>query len=231
MPHIAGIDGCQSRWLSIAKEIGVDSGALEARVLDTSELALQPWTVVAIDIPIGIPDQGARTADKEARRLIGPRRNSVFPCPIRPALDARTWSEACAITQAADGRRITQQTFAILPKIRQVDAAIRTTNLKDRLFEIHPEVSFTAWQDAPMAYPKRKQEGNEVRLALVSAHFGADAYESVAAQVRGQGVAPDDILDAFAALWSAQRIFEGKAQRLPTEPVFDSLGIPMHIWY
>jgi predicted RNase H-like nuclease len=155
----------------------------------------------------------------------------VFPCPIRPALDARTWSEACTITQAADGRRITQQTFAILPKIRQVDAAIRTTNLKERLFEIHPEVSFAARQGAPMAYPKRKQEGHEARLALVSAHFGAEVYERVAAQVKGQGVAPDDILDAFAALWSAQRIFEGKARRLPAEPVFDSLGLPMHIWY
>jgi len=44
-------------------------------------------------------------------------------------------------------------------------------------------------------------------------------------------VAPDDIADAFAALWSAERLLAGTAQRLPEAPVHDSYGLPMHIWY
>ena len=40
---------------------------------------------LAIDIPIGIPEAGARPADREARALLGPRRNSVFPAPVRAA--------------------------------------------------------------------------------------------------------------------------------------------------
>lgn len=62
-------------------------------------------------------------------------------------------------------------------------------------------------------------------------HFGEDAFDSVREQVRGKGVATDDIADAFAALWSANRILIGAADRLPAASQYDSLGLPMHIWY
>ena len=96
MEQIAGIDGCRSQWLAIAHVTG--SSSFVAQVLATSELAAQPWKLAAIDIPIGLPDSGAREADCAARRLIGPRASSVFPCPIRPTLDATSWEEACEIT-------------------------------------------------------------------------------------------------------------------------------------
>jgi predicted RNase H-like nuclease len=75
---IAGIGGCESRWIYNTQEVGLKSGMLDANVLDTSELALQPWTLAAIDIPIGIPDKGSRAADKEARRFIGPWRSILL---------------------------------------------------------------------------------------------------------------------------------------------------------
>jgi predicted RNase H-like nuclease len=49
--------------------------------------------------------------------------------------------------------------------------------------------------------------------------------------VGGGGVAADDIADAFAALWTANRLFAGIAQRLPSHAIRDSHGLPMHIWY
>ena len=44
-------------------------------------------------------------------------------------------------------------------------------------------------------------------------------------------VADDDILDAFAALWTATRIFEGRARSLPERPPIDAAGLLMRILY
>lgn len=229
MQRIAGIDGCQSRWLAISHAPG--SSSFEAQVLETSELSAQPWALAAIDIPIGLPDKGAREADGAARKFVGARASSVFPCPIRPALDSTSWEEACEITFQQNGHRISKQTFAILPKIRAVDEYVRSTDLRHRLFEIHPEVSFAAWQGAPTLHAKRDVRGHEQRRALIARHFGPEAFASVAEQIGGRGVAMDDIADAFAALWSAERRLAGTAQRLPSASATDSHDLPMHIWY
>ncbi|MCM0080861.1 DUF429 domain-containing protein [Geomonas sp. Red32] len=226
---VAGVDGCGAKWLAIAQEPG--RRRYLAKVLRSEELAAQSWDLIAIDIPIGLPDRGRREADCEARRFIKPRGSSVFPAPIRPALAASSWQEGCDITEAVDGRRISQQTFGILPKIRDIDGFVRSTNLRDRIFEVHPEVSFAVWNRGPMQSAKRDPQGHQDRRALIARHFGEDAFESVEAQVRGERVAPDDIADAFAALWSANRILIGAAARFPADPALDSHGLPMHIWY
>jgi predicted RNase H-like nuclease len=229
MQQIAGIDGCRSRWLAIAHVPG--SPSFVAQILATSELPAQPWALAAIDIPIGLPDSGGREADRAARKFIGPRSSSVFPCPIRPTLDATSWQEASEITYQHKGHRISQQTFSILPKIRAVDECVRSTNLRHRLFEVHPEVSFASWQGAPMLHAKKDVRGHEQRRALFAGHFGPEAFASVVAQIGARSVAADDIADAFAALWSAERLLAGTAQRLPDVSTTDSYGLPMHIWY
>jgi predicted RNase H-like nuclease len=99
------------------------------------------------------------------------------------------------------------------------------------LFEVHPEVSFAAWLGSPLRYAKRHPGGRAQRLDLIAAHFGESAFATVESQVAGQKVERDDIADAFAALWSAQRLLAGTASRLPDEDRFDELGVPMHIWY
>ncbi|MBM3471322.1 MAG: DUF429 domain-containing protein [Armatimonadetes bacterium] len=58
--------------------------------------------VIAVDIPIGLLPRGRRRADEEARRILGPRRNSVFFVPPRPALEAPTFE----VDRLASDRRI-----------------------------------------------------------------------------------------------------------------------------
>lgn len=229
MQQIAGIDGCQSRWLAITHQPGTQS--FVAQVLETNELPAQPWALAAIDIPIGLPDRGSREADRAARKFVGPRASSVFPCPIRPALDAPSWEAACEITYQNNGHRLSRQTYAILRKIRAVDDCIRSTDLRQRLFEVHPEVSFACWQGAPTLRAKKDARGHEQRRTLIATHYGPEAFASVIAQLNERSVAADDIADAFAALWSAERLLNGTAQRLPSESATDSYGLPMHIWY
>jgi predicted RNase H-like nuclease len=44
-------------------------------------------------------------------------------------------------------------------------------------------------------------------------------------------VAPDDVLDAAVAAWSALRIANGEAKTLPSEPEIDKRGRAVAIWY
>ena len=230
MALLAGIDGCKDGWICVA--LDTVSGSLSGSVLATGEIPRQRWDLAGIDIPIGIPDHGRRDADREARALLGwPRCSSVFPCPIRPALAARSWEEACAITQAADGRRVQRQTFAILPKIREIDELMRgDPALREHLYEVHPEVSFASWKEQPMIFRKKAREGREERQALIRSHFG-QAFTAVARQLAGHWFGADDLADAFAALWTTQRLYDRRAVSLPAEPQHDSCGLPMHIWY
>jgi len=81
---------------------------------------------------------------------------------------------------------------------------------------------------APMAYRKKSRAGREEREALVLRRYG-DLYAAAQASLpRGQyGV--DDLLDAFAALWTAERIRSGEATRLPSAPLVDAQGLRTEI--
>lgn len=87
---------------------------------------------------MGLPDAGPRECDQMARaRLKHPRASSVFPTPIRPMLDAVTYAQACQIGETTDGRKLSKQTWAIVPKIKEVDQFIRTdTHLQQWVQEV-----------------------------------------------------------------------------------------------
>jgi predicted RNase H-like nuclease len=228
---IAGIDGCRSGWICLSLELKTrEVSARRVATLDDLDPALK---VVGIDVPIGLSERGPRQADLLARaKLTRLRASSVFPCPIRPALGAGCWEEACDITYAHDGRKVSKQTYAILCKIREADALMRGTSLlRNALHEVHPEVSFAEWRGEPMPHRKQSPKGREERASLIRGSFGEGALEKAWSAVRGSGVAHDDVVDAFAVLWTAERIFQGVARRLPEAAVADSCGLPMRIWF
>src|SRR5437867_2838844 len=137
MPRIACTDWCPSRWLCI--EQGED-GVLRPRLHRTTVelLAYASSTeVLTVDIPIGLADDGPRRVDTLARHLIGPRASSVFPAPVRAALEGVTYLDACARSAAACGKRLSKQAFAILPKICEMDEGLRTdSSLREQVREV-----------------------------------------------------------------------------------------------
>lgn len=202
-------------------------GALEELFDSVDDLA-----VLAIDIPIGLTESGARECDTLARREIGPRRSSVFPAPIRAAMAAPTYLDANRISRKLQNRGMSKQAFAICPKIRAVDGSLRTRPaLRERIYEVHPEVSFRAWNRAVMTHHKRTPIGRADRLRLINTHFDRNVFEAVRGSHQRAHVLDDDILDAFAALWTAERIMNGAAQTLPSHPPMDSAALPMRIVY
>lgn len=190
--------------------------------------------VVAIDIPIGLPEIGRRHCEQLARAILGsPRASSVFPAPIRPALIANDRKEADRITRSVDGRGVGAQAWGLYFRIRELDRLL-TANATARrfIYEVHPEVSFTAWNGgSAIAEAKKSATGMVIRRRLIDSYFGEEARNAVRREQPRSLVADDDINDAFAALWTAARIHAGSARVIPDPPETDSNGIAMGIWY
>ncbi len=230
---VGGIDGCPAGWLLATA--AVDARLVTTRVFGSiGELLAthHDLATIAIDIPIGLTTDGPRPPDLAARSVLGPRASSVFPAPVRDTLHAASYQDASDRSFAAHGKRLSKQTFALLPKIREVDVALRSSDRdRTRVFEIHPEVSFYLLNhEQPMPHPKRTGLGFTDRKALIEAHFPGAFEVSRRAHARSH-VADDDILDALAALWSAGRLHAGQARSFPEGAIpRDSVGLPMAIW-
>jgi predicted RNase H-like nuclease len=232
MAVVVGMDGCSAGWLWVSRDLF--SGRIEAGILrkidEVDSLDPRP-RVLAVDVPIGLTESGPRDADREARRLLGwPRMCSVFPAPIRPILDAESYPEACRMAEARTGKKISRQSWGILPKIRDVDRWLRSDPSRRRwVREVHPEVSFCVWNGGRAKVHRKKiARGRAEREALVASVFGP-AYWLARERLHRGDYAPDDLLDAFAALWTAGRIHSGAALTLPSDPPVDSLGLRMEI--
>jgi predicted RNase H-like nuclease len=228
---LVGVDGCRVGWLGVSER--TQNQLTTEWFRSTAELitAAEDVDIITIDIPIGLSDDGSRIADLEARRLLAPARSSsVFPAPVRAALAAGTWEQACELSTAACGKRLSKQSFAIMHRIREVDKALRgSATLASRVREIHPEVCFYFWNGGrPMAHAKRTPEGVAERRALVEEHFG-HVFDQLWGSVPRGVAAEDDLLDALAALWTARRLASGHALTLPAEPPRDRLGLRMEM--
>ena len=206
MAIVAGVDGCKAGWLCLAKDFG--AGLITSDVFSNAQELLQQEpqpAVTAVDIPIGLTEAGPRQCDLEARQLLGPRRSSVFPAPIRPVLQAGTRQEANRIRREIEGKGVSAQSFAIFKKVLEFDKILSAQpNLQERVKEIHPEVCFWAWNDQhPMSYNKKSVDGRKERHNLVVKHFGFEVVEEIRIKYPLKYVSHDDIYDAFAALWTA----------------------------
>lgn len=179
----------------------------------------------AIDIPIGLAADGSRACDRAARRLLGPRRSSVFPAPVRAVLGAASYEEACAVSRQVSGKGLSKQLYNIMGKIREVDELV-TPRLQRQLFEACPELSFAVLSGGePMSHTKRTAEGRAERVAaLQRAECG-----HVAPLIDGAppGAARDDVFDALVLAWTARRHVAGDCVRLGGEA--DGRGLRMEI--
>ena len=232
---VTGVDGCKSGWIAIT--LDTNSWAI-THTLHPDGLTLfdanRKSRVIAIDIPIGFTERGARECDQMARSLLGrPRSSSVFPAPIRLALVARNRLEADRITRDADGRGVGAQAWNIYARVRDIDELLRSSKrLRERIYESHPEVCFRAlYGGRPMTYSKHCQKGLDERRFLIDQYFGADSFARVRSAHPKTQVSDDDILDAYVLCWTAVRILRRDAVSLPEHPPLDTHGLPMRILY
>jgi len=210
---VIGVDGCPDGWVAVLlDEDRVDVAHVPAAAgLD----ALAPaGTVTAIDIPMWFPERPPRRSEVAARALLGAgRASSIFPTPVRAAVDAPDHATANAVSKRLTGRGVSAQAYALTAKIREVDAWRHGTALDVR--EVHPETSFAVLLDGPARHAKKTWSGiGERRRALTSVGIDLTPFEGAAL---GRA-AVDDVVDAAAAAWTALRIARGEAIRLPESP-------------
>ena len=173
---VVGVDGCKRGWLAVVR--GPDTGRLHVEVHGTAVALLAAHgdaVAIAVDIPIGLRAQGHRAADVAARKALGSgRASSVFLTPPRPVLDAETYAEANAASRRLDRRGVSAQVWAIAPKIREWDAALRDdASARGRTHEVHPELSFAQMNGGKaLAAGKKSIEGALARRGLLVQYYG-----------------------------------------------------------
>jgi predicted RNase H-like nuclease/ADP-ribose pyrophosphatase YjhB (NUDIX family) len=226
---VLGVDACPAGWVGVVLDpmlrasvfVAADISSLLGLVRERHDVP-----VVAVDIPIGLPDAGGRLADAEARRVLVGKSSSVFSTPVRSALEAATYAEAREANLAAtDGRTsVSAQAYALRAKVLQVDAWVRSGPGAD-VIEVHPEVSFARMADGPVLARKKDSDGVRARRETLAAHgIVAPPW------FRGAGFGEDDLLDACAVAWTAVRHALGVSESYPEQPEVFSDGIPAAIW-
>lgn len=226
-----GVDGCRAGWFAVAL---LDGGGHEFGLFPTIGGLWNAWKTadrVLIDIPIGLPEEGTRAADREARALLKARRSSIFSVPVRAAVYASAYAEASEINRQITGKKVSKQSWNIAPKIREVDAFVQyTPDARDKLLETHPEILFWAMNGRPMSLSKRLRGGLTERLKVLERLRPGvtDIYDEAAKQYRRTQVARDDIVDALVCAVGA---LSGNLATLPENVPIDARGVPMRIVY
>lgn len=244
---VQGLDGCREGWI-LAR--WVPGGALNLlRISDLAEAfpAGTPPLVSAIDIPIGLPDRvgaGGRGPDRAVRPLLGQRQSSVFSVPSRRAVEtacdisipeeARYRAACTAALETSDPpRKISRQSFALFPKVLDVDRLLRARPGLP-LTECHPKVSFWAMNgQKPLDLPKKVKgtpaaPGLDLRIRLLAAE-GVPVDQLTRERARALRAGLDDLVDACACAWTAARIARGAALVFPDPPERDRHGLPVAI--
>ncbi|WP_238155888.1 MULTISPECIES: DUF429 domain-containing protein [Xanthomonas] len=234
--HCVGVDGARSGWVAVWEAGEALAFAYYATVAELT-VALHAVDVLGVDVPLGLSEHASRAAEVQARRFVGGRRAcSIFAAPLRGILQAEKQAEASALHRVLDHekqRGFGVQSFALLPKIRDWDSALRADPAwAEHVFEVHPEVSFAALAGGQgLAAPKKSSEGHRQRRTLLGDHYGAERVASLLDRVPRACAQPDDVLDALVAHWSAQRIAAGTAGSLPAVVERDACGLRMGIYY
>jgi predicted RNase H-like nuclease len=240
--QIAGVDGCKAGWIAVTVEPGTFDGAEVAIFNSFTELVAEApaSSLIAIDVPIGLPERaikGGREADWGAREFLGARRASVFPVPSRKAVYAyeQGYGRVCDVARETsdEKRAVSKQLFGILRRIRQIDAALRQEPvLRERVFEVHPEVSFKVMNNDESLPERKKVKGriNPQGMQLRKELLAKEGFPfSFLDQIPPQGAGHDDFYDACACAWSAKRIVYGTARVFPSHPPIDGEGLEQAI--
>lgn len=219
---VLGVDGWRGAW------VGALLDGRRVTLLDLADveavLAVPDVELVAIDMPIGLSEDGVRACDVQARRLLGRAGSSVFPTPVRAVLATDDYAEARALSRAHTDppRAPSAQAFQLVRSIRALDEALGDPPT-DRVVEVHPELAFRALSEE-VCDRKGSARGTVQRMRALRQVM--DVEEALLAAPVGVPVI--DALDACAAAWSAARLARGEG-RCVGDGATDSRGRPMRI--
>jgi predicted RNase H-like nuclease len=219
-----GLDGFRNGWVAVL----LDGDLHEIRFCDDVAGALSvSFDRAAIDIPIGMTDDGERACDLLARERLRPHSSRVFT-------GARRWlwlefsdpDRANRDALQRSQKRVSRQLWHLGPKIMEVDRFVRANRTHD-IREAHPELVFLRLNDCKPLPSKKSEDGVRLRHLLLKREGIRMIDRWLADERLGTGAKCDDVLDACAVAIAARDatgcLPEGMAPR-------DAHGLPMQIW-
>jgi predicted RNase H-like nuclease len=232
MVWVCGVDGFKSQWCAVVRNL--ETNEFRTRLLPFANVLnlLERPAIVCVDVPIGLPDvtlPGGRSCECLAREKVGPRRSrSVFSAVGRIALKASFRAEADQLSRASGGIGVGAHAWALAKKLLEVDA-VMTPARQQLIREVHPELSFGEMACRPLDHSKKTLAGERERVAALIARGLPESFLQI--EPARLGVGRDGFLDACAALWTAERIYDGAANHFPRTVERDPRGLDMAMWY
>ncbi len=223
---VAGVTPVRSSWLLVSAKMAGSIFAPEApRVFDSfgEVLSESPaYAVVVVNAPIGYVDEPGnerRGCDLEVRALLGRRASTVHSSPSRATLFNVGFEKSESLDAV---------TKNLLPRYREVAAQV--SQYRQRVvYEGHPELSFFQLNSgSPLRWSKNTQAGLAERLSLLDKKI-----PDIAGIIEDEliGAPKKHLLDAYALLWTARRVFGHAATRVPSAAQWDSEGLRVEMVY
>ncbi|MGE3873054.1 MAG: DUF429 domain-containing protein [Parvibaculaceae bacterium] len=229
---VAGVDGCPAGWIA---GLWDGAGQLTAKLCPSfADVMALPVQVIAVDMPIGLPERSGRPPEREVRARLGQRQSSVFAVPAESAVHCVHYPEACRVNllHSDPPRKVSKQCFHLFPKMREIDALIAPRH-QSRIFESHPELAFWVMNgERPLDLPKKvKGRPSPPGLALRRELLRENGVpvDGLVTGYRRRDVGPDDLLDACACAFVAWRILNRRSIRFPADPPLNARGLRMEI--
>lgn len=220
-----GLDGFSRGWVAVA----LDGDRREISFLhDVTDALSIGFDRLAIDIPIGMNEDGERACDLLARAKLRPHASRVFP-------GARRWlwedfddpDKANREAERRGQKKVSRQLWHLGPKIMQVDAFVRANPGLD-VREVHPELVFQLLNSGKPLPSKKSEAGAKLRRTLLLAAGFKEIDHWLATARIGSGAKADDVLDACAVAVAA---WQQKGSVPEGTPPKDAHGVTMQIWF
>lgn len=229
---VAGVDGCPAGWIAA---LWNGAGQLTSKLCTSfADVMALPALIIAVDMPIGLPERSGRPPEREVRARLGQRQSSVFAVPSEKAVYCVDYREACAVNlrHSDPPKKVSKQCFHLFPKMREIDALIAPAD-QSRIFESHPELAFWVMNgETPLPLPKKVKgqpdpPGLDLRRELLRKN--GVPVDSLTPDYRRRDVGADDLLDACACAFVAWRILNRRSIRFPIDPPLNAKGLRMEI--
>ncbi|WOH54077.1 DUF429 domain-containing protein [Bradyrhizobium sp. sBnM-33] len=219
-----GLDGFSKGWVAVLLDGGFHRISF---CRDVAEALSVRFDRAAIDIPMGMTDDGERACDLLARGRLRPHCSRVFTGARR-----WLWTEFSDPDQANRGalqrgqKRVSRQLWHLGPKIMEVDTFVRANRAHD-IREAHPELVFLRLNEYEPLPSKKSEEGIRTRRALLKREGIREIDRWLADERIATGAKRDDVLDACAVAIAARDAARCVPDGIPPR---DAHGLPMQIW-
>lgn len=236
MASVLGVDARRPQaWFTVRLQDGRLKSIATHDSLEAILEAAAGVEVIAVDIPIGHDDPrgthrgGRRAADVAARQALGAAGERVFWTPPLAVFEREDHDEARRVAEHEGWPVPPKPMFAGRKRLLAINEAIQED---DRFVEIHPEVSYQALNQQQGGSGALETYGRNPRATYERLQLLAEVGLRPTRSMGGVGrMSPRDVLEASIAAWSAHRVAEGLAQKLPPDPPTDPRSDrPVCIW-